>query len=333
VSDLARRALEVAARLRQRDQGVGPSPEPPPEVPAPPRPAEQDTRRFSPDPSIPPRSSKDRNRGHRAWLLLHEIRQAGVEVRVGPDGTIEVTPGTAISDAKRDALTCLAPEVRRLWNQSPVVRRTCDARMSWPQEVPGLGLRQIGTLTPCVRCGQGTWAHYGKISYCLSHAKEAALEGRCLNSGVSPRHAALVLEVARIFTGVEVVEIRPRKRAPEGGETHAPTDMSSCAIGHSAAVRTDPKVRAARLDLALARRGPPSASSARTNASSARSRPDAGHGASSGAFATSITPTTTGGFAMSSQLSSAARRGSSDVARWRRHGGSAGPARSRATVC
>jgi hypothetical protein len=36
----------------------------------------------------------------------------------------------------------------------------------WPDEIPDLGPRRIGPFEPCVGCGRGSWARYGRSVLC-----------------------------------------------------------------------------------------------------------------------------------------------------------------------
>ena len=36
----------------------------------------------------------------------------------------------------------------------------------WPDEMPGLGPRHVGSFDPCEGCGRGSWARYGGTVLC-----------------------------------------------------------------------------------------------------------------------------------------------------------------------
>jgi hypothetical protein len=44
----------------------------------------------------------------------------------------------------------------------------------WPDILPDLGPRRVGTFTPCAQCGAGSWVRYGEAVRCLSCATTEA---------------------------------------------------------------------------------------------------------------------------------------------------------------
>ena len=44
----------------------------------------------------------------------------------------------------------------------------------WPREIAGLGRLRIMALERCAVCEEHTWAFYGQVPLCLSHARERA---------------------------------------------------------------------------------------------------------------------------------------------------------------
>lgn len=49
--------------------------------------------------------------------------------------------------------------------KKPVVWQPSYAH-PWPDEIPDLGPRRIGPFEPCVGCGRGSWARYGRSVLC-----------------------------------------------------------------------------------------------------------------------------------------------------------------------
>ncbi len=60
----------------------------------------------------------------------------------------------------------------------------------WPDEMPGLGPRHVGSFDLCVKCGTGSWVRYGQVVLCLSCALGGSsdrLVASCKDTGCTKR--------------------------------------------------------------------------------------------------------------------------------------------------
>lgn len=117
-------------------------------------------------------------KGRPARLQLGEPIPADVELLPPPE-VLETDRCTVALCTEDDASLFLSgqehnePEITNPLTLDPPPQTGGVDSTGWPIELPGLGLREIGSRERCHSCQEGTWQRYGGLPLCKRHAREA----------------------------------------------------------------------------------------------------------------------------------------------------------------
>jgi hypothetical protein len=109
---------------------------------------------------------------------LEMAKQAEAKLREA--GGYERNEANAVSSVR-----ATVPETFRVKFVNFVAEGRSFSSLAWPDALPGLGRRTIGSFDCCASCERRSWARYGGVVLCLPCAQAEAHNdgGRCDRQG------------------------------------------------------------------------------------------------------------------------------------------------------
>jgi hypothetical protein len=94
-----------------------------------------------------------------------ELMPAGNRLRFRPASKVPPELLETLRQWKEEVLELLSPDSQPgwagMWYAHP-----------WPDSLPGLGVRHIGSYEECACCARWSWARYGPMVLCLDCARQ-----------------------------------------------------------------------------------------------------------------------------------------------------------------